>query len=221
MRSWRTVQPPLGREHARVLDLTHHGFRIVADARLVGALTRVDGGDHGFLPCNLIIGVPFPLPSATVIVASTLISVGGMQLWLATDRGTQDPPNASLYAFLVLAALALPLWLLVTLAGWSYAGRSIGKLAMGLRIVDRRGRPPGLLRGMTRLAVFLLENLALIAAPAAIALRRAAGDALPLWVVPLGLVLLLAALAALAPALVNRRGQALHDLAAGTVVVEE
>jgi uncharacterized RDD family membrane protein YckC len=157
----------------------------------------------------------------TVIVASTLISVGGMQLWLATDRGTQDAPNASLYAFLVLAPLALPLWLLVTLAGWSYAGRSVGKLAMGLRIVDQRGRPPGLRRGAARLAVFLPENLALIAAPAAIALRLAAGDALPVWVVPLGVLLLLAALAALAPALVNRGGRALHDIAAGTVVVEE
>jgi uncharacterized RDD family membrane protein YckC len=157
----------------------------------------------------------------TVIVASTLISIGGLQLWLATDRGRQDPSNASLYAFMALAVLALPLWLLATLAGWSYAGRSVGKLAMGLRIVDARGRPPGLMRAAARLAVFLLENLALVAAPAAIALRMLAGDAIPVWVLPLGALLLVAAFVALAPALISRDGQALHDLAAGTVVVEE
>src|SRR5262245_47652871 len=124
----------------------------------------------------------------TVIVASTLISLGGIQLWLATNRGQQDPPNASLYAFLLLAVLALPLWLLVTLGGWSHAGRSVGKLAMGLRIVESRGRPPGLLRALPRLAVYLLENLALVAAPAAIALRLVAGDLLPAWALPLALL---------------------------------
>jgi uncharacterized RDD family membrane protein YckC len=157
----------------------------------------------------------------TVIVASTLISIGGMQLWLASGRGTRDPSDASLYIFLVLAALILPLWLFATFAGWSHAGRSVGKLAMGLRIVDARGRPPGPLRAAARLIVYLLESFALLAAPTALALRLTAGNALPTWVLPLGLALLLAGLAALLPALLTRHGQALHDIAAGTVVTEE
>lgn len=156
-----------------------------------------------------------------VIVASTLVSLAGIQLLLATDRGRQDPPDLALYIFLALPALTLPLWLLTTLVGWGVAGRSVGKLAMGLRIVDRNGRSPGLARAVVRLALYLVENLAVLAAVAVIALRLTAGDVVPLWVAPLAALLLLGGLAALLPALLNRDGQALHDLAAGTIVVEE
>ena len=157
----------------------------------------------------------------TVIVASVLISIGGMQLYLTTDRGRHDAGDASLYAFLIISALVAPVWLIVTLAGWSLSGRSIGKLALGLRIVDRRGRPPRLLRGAVRLIVYTLVNLALLVAPATIALRALLGDALPGWALPLAGALALGGLAALLPALLSPGGRPLHDLAAGTQVVEE
>jgi uncharacterized RDD family membrane protein YckC len=157
----------------------------------------------------------------TVIIASVLVSIGGLQLYLASDRGTTDPPDWAVYVFLGIALLALPIWLVMTLAGWSTSGRSIGKLATGLRIVDRRGRRPGFLRSLLRVAVYCVENTPFVVAPAVVALQLVADEALPAWSLPVALLLLLGAMVALLPALVSRGGRTLHDLAAGTTVVEE
>jgi uncharacterized RDD family membrane protein YckC len=156
-----------------------------------------------------------------VIIASVLVSIGGLQLYLASDRGTQDPPDASVYTFLAISALAVPLWLVMTLVGWAVAGRSVGKLATGLRIVDGRGRRPGVLRSLVRLAVYVVENAPLVIAPPAVALWFVAEGGLPSWYLAVAGALVLGALAALVPALLSAGGRTLHDLAAGTTVVEE
>ena len=156
-----------------------------------------------------------------VIIASLLVSIGGLQLYLASDRGTQDPPDGSVYTFLVISLLALPVWMIVTLAGWIASGRSIGKLATALRIVDRRGRQPGVLRSLVRLVIYMVEHVSLVIAPAVIVLDLLTDDALPVWLVPGAVLLLAGALAALLPAVLRPGGHALHDLAAGTTVVEE
>ena len=155
-----------------------------------------------------------------VIAGCLTVSAGGLVLYFASDRGRAEAPDAAVYAFLVVSALAVPLWLGITLAGWSRAGRSVGKLAFGLRIVDRRGRPPGLLRALIRLAVFVVESALLLLLPALLALRSwldglsaaGTGALLLFW---------LAGVAAVLPALLTRSGRTLHDLAAGTLVVEE
>jgi uncharacterized RDD family membrane protein YckC len=157
----------------------------------------------------------------TVIVASVLVSIGGLQLYLASDRGTQDPPDGSVYVFLGLALLALPIWIVMTLAGWSASGRSVGKLATGLRIVDRSGRPPGVVRSLVRFAVYGFENVPIVIAPAVAALWLVADDALPAWTVLVAALLLLGSIVALLPALVSPGGRTLHDIAAGTTVIEE
>ena len=100
-----------------------------------------------------------------VIVGSTFVSVGALQLYVTSGETRHDAPDASIYAFFVISALTIPVWLLMTFTGWSWFGRSVGKLAMGLRIVDLRGRSPGLLRGFVRLFVYSIENLALLLAP--------------------------------------------------------
>jgi uncharacterized RDD family membrane protein YckC len=156
-----------------------------------------------------------------VIVGSTLVSIGALQLYMTSGQVRHDAPDASIYAFYIIAALTLPVWLIMTLTGWSWYGRSIGKLAMGLRIVDRRGRPPGLLRGIVRLLVYSLANSALLLAPAIVLMASWMGDSLPRWLLPLAVAAGCAGLAALLPALLSRGGRPLHDLASGTVVVEE
>ena len=47
-------------------------------------------------------------------------------------EGTDD------FAALIIASQEVPVWAVLTLAGWVWHGRSAGKLAMNLRIVDRR-----------------------------------------------------------------------------------
>ena len=155
-----------------------------------------------------------------VIVSSLLVALGGLQLYLVTQRGQDQPPDAAVWAFLGISFLALPVWLLGTLVGWSRGGVSIGKMALGLRIVDRHGRPPGVVRAAIRLLVFTAENLALLLAPAAFGVRQGIGGAVPGWALAAALLLCAAAVLALLPAAITPLGRTLHDRAAGTVVAE-
>ena len=157
----------------------------------------------------------------TLIIASVLVSIAGLQLYLFADRGREEAPDTAVYAFLAISSLIVPIWLLMTLVGWSRGGRSIGKLALGLKIVDRQGRRPGVPRSVVRVIVYALENVPLLLAAAVVGLRLAGAGAVSGWLLTLAVVLLLAGLAALAPALPSLGGRPLHDRAAGTVVVEE
>jgi uncharacterized RDD family membrane protein YckC len=155
-----------------------------------------------------------------VILGSVLVSIGGLQLYLASGRGQHDAPDGAIYAFLTISLLFVPLWALITLAAWA-RGRSVGKLALGLRIVDPRGRRPGLPRALGRLLVFTLENLPLLGGAALVAAWLASDGGAPGWVLPAALLSLLVSLASLLPALRRLGGRPLHDIAAGTLVIEE
>jgi len=156
----------------------------------------------------------------TVILGSVLISIGGLQLYLASGRGRHDAPDGAIYAFLIISLLVVPLWVAITLAGWA-RGRSVGKLALGLRIVGPAGRRPGIWRALGRLSVFALESLPLLGAMAVLVVGAQADDTLPRWTIPAALLVLLASLGSLLPALRRLGGRPLHDVAAGTLVVEE
>ncbi|MFN8556252.1 MAG: RDD family protein [Dehalococcoidia bacterium] len=156
------------------------------------------------------------------IVTCALLAAAGLVLLLASDMGRQDPPDRALYAALGVAGLTLPLWLALTLVGWTWRGQSIGMTAIGLRVVDWYGDPPSLPRALLRLIIYTLENAPLAAigpiAGAALALRAQAN--LTQALAGLG-VALLAPLVSLAIALVDRYGRAPHDLIAGTLVIAE
>lgn len=156
-----------------------------------------------------------------VIFVATLVSIGALQLYMATDGVQHDAPDASLYAFLALVGLAPPLWLLGTLAGWASAGRSVGKLAMGLRIVGPNGAHPGVGRSLVRLAGAVGEIALLLLAPAAFLARAALADRVPAWLAALAALISLLMLVALILTAFGRSGRPPHDCLAGTVVVEE
>lgn len=157
----------------------------------------------------------------TVIIGSVLVSAGGMQLYLATDQGRREASDTAVYAFLLISALVIPLWLVTTFLGWSLWGRTVGKLALGLRIVNRRGRRPGVGRGVARLLVYTVENLPLLLAPMIVAIWIPLRDRLPDWTLPALALAVAFGVAALLPALLARDGRALHDRIAGTMVIEE
>jgi uncharacterized RDD family membrane protein YckC len=102
----------------------------------------------------------------------------GRAVYVSTSSSLSFAPFATVAGFLVLVLLQ------------GLTGATVGKFLVGLRVVDRNGRPPGVLRALLR-TVFLLV------------------DALP-WVVPLLGWLV---------ALTNTRHRRLGDLAAGTMVV--
>jgi uncharacterized RDD family membrane protein YckC len=88
-------------------------------------------------------------------------------------------------------ALFLVQWWYFALSEWAWAGRTLGKRALGLRAVDARGLRIGFVQAVVR-------NLARIV------------DVLPLLYLVGG-----------ASALLDARGRRLGDLAAGTIVVRE
>ena len=158
----------------------------------------------------------------TFILACLFLSAAGLLLLVATDMGRRDAPDGAIYAALIVASLVVPVWLVVTLAGWAWSGRTVGKLAMNLRVVDRDGRPPGWPRAAVRLVVYLLESLPLaVLAPAVAAGVLLRARPLGAYLLVGGAALLLLPLVSLVLALRDGAHRALHDRVAGTVVRAE
>ena len=160
----------------------------------------------------------------TFILGCLLTAAAGMILLRSTDGGRRDASDRAIYASVIIAGLVVPVWLVMTVAGWAWWGRTLGKLAMSIRVVDHRGRPPGIARALVRMMIFMIENL-----PPAVALP-VAGMALALrpdLTVPQFQFLtacgaaLVAPLVSLALMLRDPSRRALHDLLAGTTVVIE
>jgi len=82
-------------------------------------------------------------------------------------------------AWVFLLVVTQLVYFLVLEGGW---GITLGKLAMGLRVVDKRGRAPGLLRGFLRTLLRPLEVNPLLAPAAVVVLlsrsRQRLGDML-------------------------------------------
>lgn len=156
-----------------------------------------------------------------VILFATLVSAGALQLYIVTDGVQHDAPDASLYAFLIIIALAVPLWLIGTLAAWASAGRSVGKLAMGLRIVGPNGAHPGVGRSLIRLLAATGELVMLLLGPLTLLVRAALADRVPAVITALATLVSLLMLVALLVTTLGRGGRPPHDRLAGTVVVEE
>lgn len=158
----------------------------------------------------------------TFILGCVFISAAGLLLLVASDMGRTDPPDRVLYAALLVAAMVVPVWTVVTLVGWSWQGQSVGKLAMNLRIVNRSGATPGLGRALVRLLVYVVEHVALLAGPLAGAASWWLGSReLPALVLVAPAATLVVPVVSLILLLKDRERRALHDRVAGTWVIAE
>lgn len=158
----------------------------------------------------------------TFILGCVFISAAGLLLLVASDMGRTDPPDRVLYAALLVAAMVVPVWTVVTLVGWSWQGQSVGKLAMNLRVVNRSGAAPGLGRALVRLLVYVVEHVALLAGPLAGAASWWLGSReLPALVLVAPAATLVVPVVSLILLLKDRERRALHDRVAGTWVIAE
>lgn len=156
----------------------------------------------------------------TFILTCLFLAAAGLFLLAVTDMGRRDPTDRDMVWFIAIALLSAPVWLALTLGGWAWYGRSVGKLAMNLRIVSSAGNRPGVLRAALRILVYVIENAPLAAAlPAGVAAWMLRGQ--------LNISLTLAALGGsfLLPLLSvvllwrDRYHRSLHDLLSGTRVI--
>lgn len=156
----------------------------------------------------------------TFILTSAFMVAAGLYLLISSDMARRDPSDRAILTAALVAAMAVPAWCVVTLAGFTWHGRSVGKLAMNLRVVAGDGRPPGIGRSLVRLVVYILELAPLAAIAPVIALVlawRPAGVLVPALVALGGAAVL--PLVSLGLVLRDREHRALHDLLAGTVVI--
>jgi uncharacterized RDD family membrane protein YckC len=78
------------------------------------------------------------------------LAIGGAAAWAASVVGIDASPNAA-----VVAGLAGAGWLVLIstylVVFWCLTGQTPGMRFMGIRVTDRRGATPGLLRSLRRL----------------------------------------------------------------------
>lgn len=155
------------------------------------------------------------------ILACACVALGGLLLLVSADMGRKDPSEGAVYAALGIAGLVAPLWSVMTVLGWAWQGRSAGMLAMDLRVVSGRGRPPGIVRALLRFAVYVVENLPIAVLPAALAMiRLTSAQPLAMRLVAFNAAALALPIGSAALMCVDARRRALHDFIAGTRVIE-
>jgi hypothetical protein len=151
-------------------------------------------------------------------------ALAGLILWIASDLGKEDAPDAAYYAFIgVFIGGTLIAWSVFNLVLCWWRGQSVGQYIVGLSVVDVAGeRPSG--------SKFVLRWLALhplLFHPLLIpvwALFSALTVSLTLSDIVLGLTLGLVALCILAPAValvsaaIDQEHRALHDRATSTMI---
>ena len=90
------------------------------------------------------------------------LAVAGLQLLLASNMGEVDPPEASLWAFVAILGFYCVFTALYYIVLWAWRGQTIGKMAMGLRVVTKDGRRPGLGRSSLRWVGYILSAMPLL-----------------------------------------------------------
>jgi uncharacterized RDD family membrane protein YckC len=156
------------------------------------------------------------------ILGCVFLVAAGLYLLVVSDMGYKDASDQAIGVALIVVSLTVPIWLVVTLAGYTWHGRSVGKLAMNLRVVDRSGEPPNLWRSIVRLLVYAFEvaPLTAIAPVAGLALVWRSTSVLTQLLVALGVTLIVPALSVLLMVR-DRSRRSLHDFAAGTTVIAD
>lgn len=154
-----------------------------------------------------------------IVVVAWIGFITGVRIFAVGDA---SPPSGDLASKLVghgigLLTLTLPVWLYFSLMEWRF-GYSLGKAALGLRVVDPTGHYPSLPRSMLRNAILLapweMAHSAIWWSPGRPFLDAPNQIAFAVLVAAnaLALVWMLSTIA--------WPGRSIHDLASGTKVIQ-
>jgi uncharacterized RDD family membrane protein YckC len=91
-----------------------------------------------------------------IVIVAWIGAIAGVRIFAFGDA---SPPDADVASKLVghgigLATLTIPVWLYLSLPEWRW-GYSLGKAALGLRVIDLTGHYPTLPRALLRNAILL------------------------------------------------------------------
>jgi uncharacterized RDD family membrane protein YckC len=154
-----------------------------------------------------------------IVIIAWIGFVTGLRLFAFGDA---SPPSDDVVSKLFghgigLATLTLPVWLYFSLLEWRW-GYSLGKAALGLRVIDKTGHYPSLPRSLLRNAILLapweMAHAAIWWSPGRPFLDAPSNTAFTLMLSALGLGLLWFVSTLLWP------GRSIHDRLSGTKVVQ-
>lgn len=102
-----------------------------------------------------------------VLVAcfALFFTLAGLQLLLSSDFGEIDPPDWSLITFVTIVAgffpfVFFPLYFIVP---WAFWGQTIGKMALGIKVLRPNGQRVGIWRAALRLVGYFFSTITLFA----------------------------------------------------------
>ncbi len=153
-----------------------------------------------------------------------MFTVAGLVLWISSDFGANDPPDAGYYSFIgIFIGGTLLSWSVFNLGILTLRGKTPGQYLIGLQVTSEDGQRASMGRQLIRWSALhpLLFHPLLIPVWALLA---AIAVSLTLSQIVFGLTLGLVALCVVAPvtavvsAVLDHEGRALHDRASGTFV---
>lgn len=119
-------------EKSREVAEPHHTGRDEFESRIAGIVSR---------------GVAAVLDVATVAAILGMLYLGALLLGLLFTSGNFETPNPNV----LFSGVATYVVAVVYLAGcWTVSGRTVGSVAMGLEVVNRRGGRLGPVRALLR-----------------------------------------------------------------------
>ncbi|MEX2236998.1 MAG: RDD family protein [Dehalococcoidia bacterium] len=155
-----------------------------------------------------------------------LIALFLLPLVFATDSGEEDLPDWAIWAVIPIVPAFILFTLLYYVGLWLSAGQTIGQMIVSIRVVRRDGYKLGLSRAFLRYLALAIPSIfvfiALFSLWAAIVLFDAASGDFGSFTVTIGifLVIALAGVGGFIYSLFDAERRGLHDILAGTVVVE-
>jgi len=153
-----------------------------------------------------------------------VFTLAGLVLWLSSNLGKEDPPDAAYYAFMaIFIGGTLIAWSAFNIVLALLRGQTAGQYVAGLRITSENGQTPSAVQTLLRWFALnpLLFHPLLIpvwALFATMAVSLTMNQLVLVLTLGLASLCVVAPSAALITALLDRDGRSLHDRVSGTLV---
>jgi uncharacterized RDD family membrane protein YckC len=163
-----------------------------------------------------------------VLAGVLLLMIAGflMPLVFATDSGDDDLPDWAIWTVLPILPAFIFFTLLYYVGLWVSAGQTVGQMILSIRVVRRDGFRVGFSRAFLRYLALAVPSifvfLAIFALWAAVALFDVTSEGVDSFGAALGIFLVVAllGLGGFILSLFDPEHRGLHDIVAGTVVIE-
>lgn len=125
-----------------------------------GRVARRDPGRRGEPAGFVTRGVAYAIDAMVIVLLLSLVSFAleSISALLSSNNPTVEVPTGIGTTFVTVTATGIIYFTL----GWWLFGRTVGKLVLGVRVVDSRGQRPGFIQSAVRAFGYLLSSIFLL-----------------------------------------------------------